>query len=51
MLGMAHTPERRHVTLVEALTKRGDALGGEFAVAVIIDTAERVLVQTARGKQ
>ena len=46
---LAHAPERRHVTLLQALAKRGDALGGERA-AVHSDTAERVVVQTARDK-
>ena len=46
---LAHAPERRHVTLLEGLAKRGDALGGERA-AILSDTAERVVVQTARDK-
>ena len=47
---LAHAPERRHVTLLEDLAKRGDALGGERAPAVLIDTAELVVVQAARDK-
>ena len=47
---LAHTPERRHLTLLEALAKRGDALGGERALTVLIDTAELVVVQAARDK-
>ena len=47
---LAHTPERRHLTLLEGLAKRGDALGGERALAVLIDTAELVVVQAARDK-
>ena len=46
---LAHAPERRHVTLLEGLAKRGDALGGERAT-ILSDTAERVVVQTARDK-
>ena len=46
---LAHAPERRHVTLLEGLAKRGDALGGERA-AILSDTAELVVVQTARDK-
>ena len=49
-----HTPERRHVTLLEALAKRGDAFGGELAyeipVPIIAQAAELGVVQTARDK-
>ena len=63
---LGHTPERRHITLLEALAQRGDALGGEFAMSFVIDsdtlageraianradTAELVVVQAARDKQ
>ena len=48
---LAHTPERRHVTLLEALAKRGDALGGERATANLVNPAELVVVQAARDKQ
>ena len=48
---LAHAPERRHVTLLEGLAKRGDALGGERAKAITVDTAELVVVQAARNKQ
>ena len=48
---LGHTPERRYVTLLEALAKRGDALGGECAIATKVQTAERVVVQAARDKQ
>ena len=48
MLGnLAHTPERSHAALLEAVTQRGDALGGEPATAILVDTAELVLIQTA----
>ena len=51
---MAHTPERRHVTLLEAVAKRGDALGGELAYdipePILARAAELVVVQTARDK-
>ena len=43
-------PERRHLTLLEALAKRSDALGGERAIATRADTAELVVVQAARNK-
>ena len=46
-----HTPERRHLALLEALEQRGDALGGERAKATTGDTAEQVVVQAARDKQ
>ena len=46
----AHTPERGHLALLEALAQRGDALGGEPAIAILVDTAELVVVQTARDK-
>ena len=48
---LGHAPERRHVTLLEALAKRGDALCGECAVAIWGYTAEHVAVQAARDKQ
>ena len=48
---LAHTPERRHLTLLEALAKRGDALCGECADANWGYTAEHVAVQAARDKQ
>ena len=47
----AHTPERRHVTLLEAVAKCGDALGGERAIATLVDTAELVAVHAASDKQ
>ena len=47
----AHTPERGHLALLEAVAQRGDALGGEHAHAVLVDTAEVVVVQAARDKQ
>ena len=46
----AHTPERGHLALLEAVAQCGDALGGERALAVLIDTAELVVVQAARDK-
>ena len=46
----AHTPERGHLALLEALAQRGDALGGERAIAPNVDTAELVVVQAARDK-
>ena len=48
---LAHAPERRHVTLLEDLAKRGDALGGEPATAKFVDPAELVAIQAARHKQ
>ena len=48
---LAHTPERRHLALLEAVAQRGDALGRVVAVALIIDTAELVVGQAARDKQ
>ena len=47
----AHTPERGHLALLEAVEQRGDALGGERAIAKFVDTAELVVVQAARDKQ
>ena len=47
---LAHTPERRHLALLEAVAQRDDALGGERATAVLDDTAELVVVQAARDK-
>ena len=47
----AHTPERRHLALLEAVAQCGDALGGERATAFTVDTAELVVVQAARDKQ
>ena len=41
---LAHAPERRHVTLLEALAKRGDALGGERATPIKGQTAELIHV-------
>ena len=46
----AQAPERRHVTLLEAVAKRGDALGGERADAHKVETAELVVAQAARDK-
>ena len=51
LASLAHTPERRHLALLEALAQCGDALGGERADATIVDTAELVVVQAARDKQ
>ena len=47
----AHTPERGHLALLEAVAQRGDALGGERVSAVLADSTERVSVQAARNKQ
>ena len=47
----AHTPERGHLALLEAVAQRGDALGGERATANGVDPAELVVVQAARDKQ
>ena len=48
-------PERRHITLLETLAQRSDALGGELSaealVSIIAQTAELVVVQAARNKQ
>ena len=51
LANLAHTPERGHLALLEAVAQRGDALGGERAIAIIVDTAELVVVQAARDKQ
>ena len=51
LANLAHTPERRHLALLEALAQCGDALGGEHAIAIFVDTAELVVVQAARDKQ
>ena len=51
LANLAHTPERRHLALLEALEQRSDALGGEHAIAKYVDTAELVVVQAARDKQ
>ena len=51
MLGnLAHTPERKHVTLLEGVAQRGDALGGKRGIAIHVDTAELVPVQAARDR-
>ena len=50
LANLDHTPERRHLALLEALAQRGDALGGEPAIAILVDTAELVVVQAARDK-
>ena len=51
LANLDHTPERRHLALLEALAQRGDALGGERAIAIFVDTAEVVVVQAARDKR
>ena len=51
LANLDHTPERRHLALLEAVAQRGDALGGERAKAITVDTAELVVVQAARNKQ
>ena len=55
LANLAHTPERGHLALLEALAQRGDALFGERALGVAIrvnnHTAEPVVVQAARDKQ
>ena len=52
LANLAHTPERGHLALLEALAQRGDALGGERATdRFVIDTAELVAIQAARDKQ
>ena len=51
LANLAHTPERRHLALLEAVAQRGDALGGERAIAKLANTAELVVVQAARDKQ
>ena len=51
LANLAHTPERGHLALLEAVAQRGDALGGESATAIFVDTAELVAIQAARGKQ
>ena len=47
LVNLAHTPERGHLALLEAVAQCGDALGGEHAM----DTAELVAIQAARHKQ
>ena len=51
LANLAHSPERRNLALLEAIAQRSDALGGELAPAITVDTAELVAVQTARDKQ
>ena len=51
LANLAHAPERGHTALLEAVAQRGDALGGERASAITVDTAELVAVQAARNKQ
>ena len=51
LANLAHTPERRHLALLEALEQRGDALGGERATANLVNPAELVVVQAARDEQ
>ena len=41
-------PERRHLTLLEPLAERDDALGGEGAMATIVHTAELVAIQAVK---
>ena len=50
LANLAHTPERGHLALLEAVAQRRDALGGERAIATS-DAAEVVLVQAARDTQ
>ena len=45
------SPQGRDLALLDPLAKRSDALGGEHAFAVLVDTAEVVVVQAARDKQ
>ena len=51
LANLAHTPERGHIALLEAVAQCGDALGGERAITIMVDTAELVVVQAARDKQ
>ena len=51
LANLAHTPERRHLALLEAVAQRGDAHGGERAIAINVYTAELVVVQAAREEQ
>ena len=51
LANLAHTPERGHLALLEALAQRRDALGGEPATAKFVDPAELVAIQAARDKQ
>ena len=51
LANLAHTPERRHLALLEAVKQRSNALGGERATAKAVDTAELVVVQAASDKQ
>ena len=51
LANLAHTPERGHLALLDAVAQRGDALGGELTTAITVDTAELVVVQAARDKQ
>ena len=48
LANLAHTPERGHLALLEALAQRGDALDGECATANLVDTAELVAIQAAK---
>ena len=42
-----HSPQRLDVALLHALAKCSDALDGVGALAILIETAELVLIQTA----
>ena len=44
-------PDALHVALDQGLAERGDGLDRERAVAILIETAELVLVQAANGTQ
>ena len=44
-------PERGHGTSLEPLEQLGDALGGVGAVTLIIEAAELVAAQAAKGRR
>ena len=46
LANLAHTPELRHLALLEALAQRGDAFGGKLAT-MSTESAERIVVQAA----
>ena len=46
-----HSPQLSNLALLEPLAERNDAIDGEFTSAVLVNTAERVIVQAAREKR
>ena len=50
-LGVGGALKRGHGAALERLAQLGDAIGGVGAVAIIIDTAELVSAQAAKGRR